>query len=44
MPLTAKRTKLSCPVFGHNCPGGVEKLSKCGKAIKDIPSNRFIKK
>lgn len=44
MPLAAERTELSCPVWGHNCPGGVEKVSKCGKTIKDIPSNRFIKK
>jgi len=44
MPLTEERTEYSCPVFGHNCPGGVEKVSKCGKTIKDIPSDRFIKK
>lgn len=44
MPLTAEPTELSCPVFRHNCPGGVEKISICGKTIKDIPSNRFIKK
>lgn len=44
MPLTEEPTEYSCPVFGHNCPGGVEKVSKCGKTIKDIPSDRFIKK
>lgn len=44
MPLTEERTGFSCPVFGHNCPGGVEKISECGKTITDIPSNRFIKK
>lgn len=44
MPLTEESTKYSCPVFGHNCPGGVEKVSKCGKTIGDIPSDRFIKK
>lgn len=43
MPLT-EPTEYSCPVFGHNCPGGVEKIAKCGKTIEDIPSNRFIKK
>jgi len=44
MPLTEETTEYSCPVFGHNCPGGVKKVSKCGKTIKDIPSDRFIKK
>lgn len=44
MPLTEEPTEYSCPAFGHNCPGGVEKVSKCGKTIKDIPSDRFIKK
>ena len=33
MPLTEETTDLSCPVFGHNCPGGPEKVSECGKAI-----------
>jgi len=44
MPITEEPTEYSCPVFGHNCPGGVEKVSKCAKTIKDIPNNRFIKK
>lgn len=44
MPLTEEPTEYSCPIFGHNCPGGVEKVSKCGKTIEDIPINRFIKK
>lgn len=44
MPLAAERTELSCHVFGHNCPGGVERVSECSKTIKDIPSNRFTKK
>jgi len=44
MPLAAEPTELSCPVFGHNCPGGVEKISICGKTIEDIPSNGFINK
>ena len=29
MPLTSRRTKASCPIFGHNCPGGAQKASKC---------------
>jgi hypothetical protein len=44
MPLTEERTEISCPVFGHNCPGGVEKVSVCEKQITDIPKSRFIKK
>jgi hypothetical protein len=44
MPLTEEPTGLSCPVFEHNCPGGVERVSTCGKTIGDIPSNRFIKR
>lgn len=44
MPLTKEPTEYSCPVFGHNCPGGIEKILKCGKTIEDIPSKRFIKR
>ena len=29
MPLTAKTTAKSCPIFGHNCPEGPEKVSNC---------------
>jgi len=36
MPITAETTESSCPVFGHNCPGGVERVSKCDKTIDDI--------
>ncbi len=43
MLLTPERTRLSCPVLGHNCPGGVKKISKCGKTINDVPSSRFTK-
>jgi hypothetical protein len=44
MPLTEEPTEYSCPVFGHNCPGGVERISKCSKTIEDIPIDRFMKK
>ncbi|MCJ7646060.1 hypothetical protein MUO65_04035 [bacterium] len=44
MPLSEKRTKYSCPVFEHNCPGGLAQISKCGKTINDIPKERFAKK
>ena len=43
MPLSARPTKRSCPVFGHNCPGGIEKVSVCEKGVTDIPKNRFTK-
>lgn len=41
MPLTEEITRSSCPVFGHNCPGGVDKVHECGKTIEDIPRGRF---
>jgi len=41
MPLSKNRTKLSCPVFGHDCPGGAMKVNICDKTISDIPVNRF---
>ena len=44
MPLSKKDTELSCPVWGHNCPGGIEKISKCGKTTEDFPRERFITK
>ena len=43
MPLSEKRTGLSCPIFGHNCPGGLIEIKKCGKKISDIPKERFVK-
>jgi hypothetical protein len=43
MPLSKKRTEFSCPVFGHNCPGGLVEIKKCGKKISDIPKERFVK-
>lgn len=42
MPLTEDKTPNSCPLWGHNCPGGIDKISKCNKAIKDIPESRFV--
>jgi hypothetical protein len=42
-PLLEVRTELSCPVFGHNCPGGIESRKQCNKNIEDIPKKRFIK-
>jgi hypothetical protein len=43
MPLTEKHTEKSCLLFGHNCPGGIQKIKKCGKTIKDFPKKRFVK-
>lgn len=36
-----EETELSCPVFGHDCPGGVEVRGSCDKEINDIPKKRF---
>lgn len=43
MPLLKESSETSCPVFGHDCPGGVEKIHSCHKTIKDIPKTRFVK-
>lgn len=43
MPLTENTTKKSCPVFGHNCPGGIERISECNLSIDGVPKERFIK-
>jgi len=34
MPLPSRNTKASCPIFGHNCPGGADKASKCKIMMK----------
>ena len=38
-----KGKELSCHVFGHDCPGGLEARKLCDRNINDIPQNRFIK-
>jgi hypothetical protein len=43
MPLAEVPSDVSCPVFGHDCPGGLEKASNCDKTLEDLPANRFIK-
>ena len=43
-PLEEEKTELSCPVFGHDCPGGVEARKPCKKTIDNIPKKRFRKK
>ncbi|MFA5148708.1 MAG: hypothetical protein WC491_06250 [Candidatus Omnitrophota bacterium] len=40
-PLREMSSELSCPVFGHDCPGGLETRSLCNKKIDDIPKSRF---
>ncbi len=42
-PLKERETELSCPVFGHDCPGGIEARKSCGRNIEDIPKKRFIR-
>ncbi|KKK95099.1 hypothetical protein LCGC14_2676210 [marine sediment metagenome] len=39
MPLEHKNT--SCPIFGHNCPGGVAMVKECKSQIEDIPEERI---
>jgi len=34
---------LSCPVWGHDCPGGIDKKKACGKTINDIPEKRIYR-
>ena len=41
MPIAEEPTDLSCPAFGHNCPGGLEVRGKCKKTMQDIPPERF---
>lgn len=43
-PLREERDDRSCPVFGHDCPGGLGTRTKCQKSINDIPSKRFTRK
>lgn len=42
-PQSEQQTELSCPVFGHDCPGGIESRRKCKKGIDDIPKQRFAR-
>jgi len=35
--------ELRCPVWGHDCPGGIEKLKTCGKEISGIPEERIYR-
>lgn len=43
-PPEEEKTGLSCPVFGHDCPGGIEARKPCKRTIDNIPKKRFIKK
>ena len=44
MFITEETTTLSCPIFGHNCPGGKQMVKKCivGKK-RFIPEGRLWK-
>ena len=35
-PLEEKRSKKSCPLFGHNCPGGVKQVKECKKQADEM--------
>lgn len=45
MSISEETTKKSCPIFGHDCPGGKEMVKKCviGKT-RFIPKERLAKK
>lgn len=43
LPLKKEEIELSCPVFGHDCPGGIETRKSCNRNINDIPKKRFIR-
>ena len=34
--------KISCSVFGHDCPGGTEARAQCKLTIDDLPKERFV--
>ena len=36
MPLRMRETAKSCPIFGHNCPEGSDKASKCEPNLEPI--------
>ena len=42
-PLQEERNVKSCPVFGHDCPGGPDRVKTCGITIDDLPKSRFAK-
>ena len=42
-PLREERDdKISCSVFGHDCPGGTEARAQCKLTIDDLPKERFV--
>ncbi len=42
-PLSDPPRQLSCPVFGHDCPGGMVARQACDKTIPDLPPERFVR-
>lgn len=42
-PLKEEANDLSCPVFGHDCPGGRVTRNSCNRTVEDFPKKRFIK-
>ena len=43
-PLREESDDRLCPVFGHDCPGGIGIRTKCQKSLNDIPSKRLNNK
>ena len=44
MRLSEEPTDLTCPTFGHDCPGGIASRKSCKKSANDLPPERFIGK
>ena len=41
-PVSDEKTEFYCPIFGHNCPGGLEEKKYCGVILENIKSkNEF---
>jgi hypothetical protein len=41
MPLRSERWEGSCPVFGHDCPGGTEQVNTCKSQGIEFPASRL---
>jgi hypothetical protein len=40
-PLREEPDDRTCPIWGHDCPGGIGTRMECKKSINDIPDERF---
>lgn len=42
-PLRDEPAEISCQVFGHDCPGGIESRTRCGLDFQNTSKGRFVK-